>query len=154
MNWVKKIGIIDILIVLIVFGAIFYIVKPFNNKTEYSNNTSKIVYTFETNTVGEEFISQLEIGKDLFDSSKNYHVGKIKDFKIMPYREEFEDKENGTITLVELPEQYSVQIDIEADAVIENDVIAVDREEIRVGLYLPIKGKSFASYGYIIGIER
>jgi TetR/AcrR family transcriptional regulator len=39
-------------------------------------------------------------------------------------------------------------------AYFENDVITVDREEIRVGSYLPIKGKSFASFGYIVAIER
>jgi hypothetical protein len=56
--------------------------------------------------------------------------------------------------LEEVPGLYSVLIDIEADALIENDVITVDRDEIRVGSYLPIKGKSFASFGYIVAIER
>ena len=37
---------------------------------------------------------------------------------------------------------------------IGDDVILVDKEQIRVGLRLPIKGKSFASYGYIVGVER
>ncbi len=154
MNWIKKIGIIDILIVLIIFGSIFYIVKPFSANTQFTKTTTPIIYTFESNEVGEEFINQLEIGKDLFNSSKNFHLGKIKDFKVNPYREKFEDKENGVITMVEHPGKYSVLIDIEADAIIENDVVTVDREEIRVGHYLPIKGKSFASYGYVVGVER
>jgi len=47
-----------------------------------------------------------------------------------------------------------VEIDIEANAIIENDVILVDREEIRVGSYVPIKGKSIATYGYIIKVVR
>ena len=59
-----------------------------------------------------------------------------------------------TINLVEVPDLYNVLIDIEADATIGNDVIIVDREEIRVGLYIPIKGKSFASYGYVVKTER
>ncbi|MDI9494989.1 MAG: DUF4330 domain-containing protein [Bacillota bacterium] len=150
----KRIGIIDILIVLIIVGAVFYLVKPFKENTKFANNTSKIVYTFETIEVGEEFIDQLQIGKDVFNSSKNYYIGKIKDFKVNPYREEFEDTVNGIIRLEEVPGLYSVLIDIEADALIENDVITVDREEIRVGSYLPIKGKSFASFGYIVAIER
>ncbi|NLK64411.1 MAG: DUF4330 domain-containing protein [Tissierellia bacterium] len=154
MSYNKKIGIIDILIVLIVFGAVLYLVKPFKDNTKFSKNTVRITYTFETIEVGEEFIDQLKKGKDVFNSSKNYYIGKIKNFKVNPYREEFEDTENGIIRLAEVPGQYSVLIDIEADALIENDVIMVDREEIRVGSYLPIKGKSFASYGYIVDIER
>jgi hypothetical protein len=153
MSFKKKVGIIDILIVLIIIGAVFYLVKPFKENTN-SKNTLKITYTFETIEVGVEFIDQLEAGKDVYNSSKNYYLGKIKGFKVNPYREEFENMEKGIIELVEIPGLYSVLIDIEADAVIENDVIMVDREEIRVGSYIPIKGKSFASYGYIVAIER
>lgn len=152
MSFKKKVGIIDILIVLIIIGAVFYLVKPFKENVNF--NTKKITYTFETIEVGEEFIDQLKAGKDVYNSSKNYYLGKIKNFTVNPYREEFENMEKGIIELVEIPGLYSVLIDIEADAVIENDVIMVDREEIRVGSYLPIKGKSFASYGYIVAIER
>lgn len=154
MNWLKKIGILDILIVLIVVAGVLYIIKPFSKNVDSSNTTKTIVYTFETIEVGQEFIDQLEIGKDVFNSNRNYHLGKIKDFQVLPYREEFEDTKNGTINLVEVPELYNVLIDIEADATIGNDVIMVDREEIRVGLYIPIKGKSFASYGYVVKTER
>ncbi len=154
MKWIKKIGIIDILIVALILAGLFYIIKPFQNKTEFVKKTYPIVYTFETIEVGQEFVDQLKIGVDVFDSSKNYYVGKIKDYQVTPYRDKFEDREKGIISLVEIPDLYTVLIDIEADAIIENDTIIVDREEIRVGLYLPIKGKSFASFGYIIGIER
>lgn len=154
MGWIKKIGIIDILIVVVVIGAVVFLVNPFKSKVEVGSNTTPIVYTFETNMVGQEFIDQLEIGKDVFNSSKNYYLGKIKDFRVKPYKEKFEDREKGVIILYEIPEQYSVEIDIEANAIIENDVILVDREEIRVGSYVPIKGKSFATYGYIIKVVR
>lgn len=154
MGWLRKIGIIDILIVVVLVAGIFVLINPYRSKVEVGSNTTPIVYTFETTGVEEDFIEQLEIGKDVFNSSKNYYLGKIKDFEVLPYREEFEDREKGVITLVPYPDRYTVVIDIEANAVIENDVIRVDREEIRVGAYLPIKGKSFASYGYIIGIER
>lgn len=154
MKWFKKIGIIDIIIVLIIIGGIIFLINPYRSRVNEGSKATPIVFTFETLDVGEEFINQLEIGKDVYNSSKNYYLGKIKDFRVKPYREEFEDTEKGEIRLVEIPNRYCVEIDIEANAVIENDVIKVDREEIRVGSYLPIKGKSFASYGYIIGIER
>ncbi|MFA5576475.1 MAG: DUF4330 domain-containing protein [Tissierellaceae bacterium] len=154
MNWIKKIGIIDIAIVVIVLGAVFYLVKPFRSRADVIKNTTPIVYTFETKDVQMEFINQLEDGIDVYDSNKNYYLGKIKDFRYEPYKEKFEDRERGIISMVEYPNLYTVLIDIEANAQIENDVILVDREEIRAGLYLPIKGKGFASYGYIVGIER
>lgn len=154
MNWLKKIGILDILIIFVIVAGILYLTKPFSKGRDISNSGKKIVYTFETIEVGQEFIDQLEVGKDVFNSNRNYHLGKIKDFKVVPYREEFEDTANGTIKLVEIPNLYNVLIDIEANATIANDVILVDREEIRVGLYIPIKGKSFASYGYVVATER
>ncbi|NLY84885.1 MAG: DUF4330 domain-containing protein [Tissierellia bacterium] len=154
MNWLRKIGIIDILIVIVLVAGIFFLINPYRSKVDEGKSTIPIVYTFETVEVGEEFVKQLEIGKDVYNSSKNYYLGKIKDFRVKPYKEEFEDREKGVILLVPYPDRYNVEIDIEANAIIENDVIKVDREEIRVGTYLPIKGKSFASFGYIIGIER
>jgi len=93
MGWIKKIGIIDILIVVVVIGAVVFLVNPFKSKVEVGSNTTPIVYTFETNMVGQEFIDQLEIGKDVFNSSKNYYLGKIKDFRVKPYKEKFEDRE-------------------------------------------------------------
>lgn len=150
----KKIGVLDIIIIILVIGMGFYLTKSFRGKSGPGKATTPIVYTFEAEDVGQEFINQMEIGKDVYNSQKNHYVGKIKDFTVMPYEEEYEDTKNGVIKMVEIPDRYTVLIDIEADAVIENDVILAGNEQIRVGLYLPIKGKSFASYGYILGIER
>lgn len=154
MNWIKKIGIIDVLIVAVVIASMVYLIKPFKSKENIGSSSTPIVYTFESNDVGEEFVNQIEIGKEVYNSSKNYYLGKIKDFRVKPYKETVENLEDGVINIVEHSNKYAVEIDIEADAIIKDDVILVDREEIRVGLYVPIKGKSFASYGYIINIER
>lgn len=154
MKGFKKIGIIDIIIIVIIIAMGFYLVKSFKSKGNIAKTTTPIVYTFEASNVGQEFIDQIEIGKDVYNSQKNYYIGKIKDFEVLPYREEHEDTKNGVINLVEIPDKYVVLIDIEANAVISDDVILVDKEQIRVGLRLPIKGKSFASYGYIVGVER
>lgn len=154
MSWTKRIGIIDILIVLVIVSGVLYVLKPFSKKGEITKSNTEIEYTFETIEVGQEFINQLEIGKDVYDSNKNYYLGKIKSFNVVPFRDKFEDTKNGTITLVDVPNQYNVLIDVEAKAVISNDTIIVDGEEIRVGLYIPVKGKGFASYGYIVKIER
>lgn len=154
MKSLKKIGVLDIIIIILVISLGSFLVKSLREKGGPGKTTTPIVYTFEAEDVGQEFIDQIEIGKDVYNSDKNNYLGKIKNFTVLPYKEKHEDTKNGVIKLVEIPDRYTVLIDIDAQAIIENDVILAGGEQIRVGHYFPIKGKSFASYGYILEIER
>lgn len=154
MSRLKKIGILDIIIIIFVIIGLIYISRPFMRNLQRSDNTQKINYVFETVEVKQEFIDQLEIGADIFNSSTDQYLGEIRNFKISPYRERIIDTNEGKISLVVIPDLYNVIIDIEADGNIESNRISIDNFAIRAGLYLSIKGKGFASYGYIVSIER
>jgi hypothetical protein len=155
----KKFGLIDILIVLVLVGGGILGVKMIysgQQEAEVEAKTVSLEYKFETNAVGQEFVDSLEVGDEMFHSIKNEKIGVLKDFTVEPFKIEHRDLENGTIDMVESPENYRVIMEIEADGVIdeEEEKIVVGSEEIRVGMSLPVKSVGYATYGYIVAIEK
>lgn len=150
-----KISIIDIIIVALVIVVVVYGLSIFTNKSVISDPSKvKIQYTFETNSVIESFGDQLYVGADLYNSSRNHYLGKLISFEIKPYEVEVKDIEKGIITKQIVPEQFVASLVIEADAIEDDYNYRVTQENIKIGLSIPVKGKGFASLGYIVGLKE
>lgn len=150
-----KISIIDIVIVALALVVVVYGLSMFGAKSTVGDpNKVKIQYTFETNSVIESFGDQLFVGADLYNSSRNHYLGKLVSFEIKPYEVEVKNLEKGTITKQIVPEQYVATLVIEAEAVTDAYHYRVTQEDIKIGASIPVKGKGFASLGYVVGLKE
>ncbi|MBV1759121.1 MAG: DUF4330 domain-containing protein [Dethiosulfatibacter sp.] len=149
-----KISIIDIMIILVVIAIGYYAVTFLNTKDINTISKQTVQYTFETEDVNENFAKQLKLEGNLYNSSKNYYVGKLINFEVLPYETIVPDIQNGVFTKQVVPDRFIVRMVIEANTDQDDYNIRVNQENIKVGAMFPIKGKGFASYGYIIDIKE
>ncbi|MBM7562473.1 DUF4330 domain-containing protein [Fusibacter tunisiensis] len=149
-----KISIIDVLI-LILLVAVSLVGYSFLSPTETAEAEEiRIRYTYETSPVTENFANQLEEGMKLFNSSRNHEVGTLIAFESAPREIEVKDRENGTFKKAIVPDEYVVTLVIEANATQNAHHYYVTQEDVKVGAMIPIKGKGFATMGYVIGLEE
>lgn len=155
MKALRKFGLLDILIILVLLGGAFVFVRTMSQSQESDKETKPIKFTFETLEVGEEFVKALKVGDTVYNSISNEKVGVVKNFKSKPFEIEYRNAETGTIDIIEKPERYTVLIEIESKYSLEDeDIIMIGQEEIRVGKSIPLKGIGYATFGYIVEIKN
>lgn len=151
----KKFGIVDILI-LISLVAVIGLGISFIRRPEVVEQveTKVIRYSFEVTNVGEEFTDNMDIGDSLYHSSKDTYLGELVDYEASPSQIFHRDTENGEIVIIDNPIRIDVKMIVEAEAKVVGGILKVSDEDIMVGRGLPIKGKGYASYGFIVEIEE
>lgn len=150
----NKVSIIDILIlVLILVGGYlgYSILKP---SEIASSEYTKIIYTYESSPVSENFAKQLFDGAELFNSSRNHALGTLVSFEVKPREMEAKDIINGSFYKKAVEGEYTVVMTIEASATESDYNYYVTQENIKIGAMIPIKGKGFATNGYVVGLEE
>ena len=150
----EKVSIVDIMIILVVMAIGYYAITYLNTKDVNTISRQTIQYTFETEDVNENFAKQLQLGGNLYNSSRNYYVGKLIDYEVLPYETIVPDLQNGVFVKNTVEDRFIVRMTIEAGADQDAYNIRVNQENIKVGAMFPIKGKGFASYGYVIDIKE
>ncbi len=150
----EKISIVDIMIILVIIAIGYYAVTFLNTKDINTVSKQTVQYTFETEDVNENFVKQLKLEGSLYNSSKNYYVGKLINYDVLPYEIIVPDLQNGVFTKQVVEDRFVVRMTIEANTDQDDYNIRVNQENIKVGAMFPIKGKGFATYGYIIDIKE
>lgn len=154
MKNIKKIGIIDVFIIIFVTIVSFLLIKEQIFKKDELNNMVPIVYRFEIEGAQRQLIEQLELDKEIFIAEQNTSIGKVKDFQIIAYEKEHEDLDTGELKIIRYSDKYTALLDIKANSSIKDDTILVGQQEIKVGSKLRIKGKAMTCTGYITHIEK
>lgn len=152
----EKVSIIDIMIIaVVVAGIIFMMTFLFKQEAsiDLAENQQKISYQIEVLNVPEAFTKMPQPGGPVYNSSKSYHIGELVGVEVMPFEETAENYDEGTIEAVEAEDLYTVLLTIEAVAEVNDFEINVGQQEVRIGESVPVKGKGFAGYGYIVGID-
>ncbi len=150
----NKISVVDLAIVLmiVVLGLVAW--SYFGNTSTTTSNRIPVQYVYETTDVPKSFTEQIEIGGNVYNSNKNSYVGVVVDLDVQPYLMAVPDLSEGVFKNQLVKDRYIVRITIQADSVQDNYHIWVNQENIKVGAMFPIKGKGFASYGYVVGIKE
>ena len=154
MNWVRKIGILDLVIIIFVIVLLLLLGNYLFSKIGLKNNMERISYKLEITGAETQLVEELTKGKDIFNRGKNYYMGEIIKVETNPHKEEHKDLERGIINLVDHPEKSNILLDIEVDGRTVNGISVLEGEELRIGLETDIRGKSFDCIGTIISIER
>jgi hypothetical protein len=150
----EKISIVDIMIILVIIAIGYYAITYLSTKDVNTISRQTIQYTFETEDVNENFAKQLKLEGNLYNSSRNYYVGKLISYEVLPYEKIVPDLQNGVFIKNTVEGRFIVRMTIEASADQDAYNIRVNQENIKVGAMFPIKGKGFASYGYVIDIKE
>lgn len=152
MKFVNKFGIIDFIIIIFIIGVLGIGVNKFLLKDTSSNKTAKIEYLIESDRVTSD--STIKIGKEnIYNSIKNYDMGKVIDHYKKPAKVEVEDIVNGVFRLEESTLANTIYLKVEADATITDNAIVVGDEALRVGERYPIKGNRFSAEFVVLEIK-
>lgn len=141
------------LVILLVSGGIYY----FGYVRSVSGDAVEISFTVEFRGVVtgglESFIDLPQVGDEIFDSVKGYYLGVITGLRNEPttaftwnqLEERFEEPE--------YPDEYNMYVTITVDGIENDAVITTGEVDLRVGKEMYIKGKGYASPGYITAIS-
>ncbi len=137
-------NIVDLCIVVFVAAVAFVAYTFLSNTVTNSAPTQKISITMELKNVEKELCDAIEVDKTVFDRVGNQKFGVLTDARIKPATEVVISKLDGTVTEVEVPERYNVELDME---------LTTD-EEVYVGKSISIATKDFTGAGYVIRLEK
>jgi len=151
----KKINLLDIIIILavLVVGLVGY---KFLKKTDViTPSTVKITYRFRSDEQEPASADMITDGILVYDSVKNYYIGKVVKKEVVPATRDLYDEVNDQYKQSEVPGMINIILTIEADGIVQGKDILLDNQyDLKVGNQAFLKGKGYASMGYIIGIER
>lgn len=152
MKFVNKFGIIDFIIILFIVGVVGIGANRFLLKDTNSGKTGKIEYLMESTRVTSD--SDVKIGKEnIYNSIKNYDMGKVVKHYKKPAKVEVEDIVNGVFRLEESTLANSVYLKVQADATITDKAIIVGDEALKVGERYPVKGNRFSAEFVVLEIK-
>lgn len=155
---VKKINLLDAVIILVVIIACLFGYKFISNKqTEtFSGNSNKVEYVIRTMESMPEAFKMIEEGTTIYDSLKNYQIGTVTKKELVPTEKYEINLSDGTYEKTELPMEETVDmvLTIEANAKITDQNILIGDYIIKVGKEVFVKGRGYAGKGYIVSITR
>lgn len=152
---IGKLNIFDILVIgLIICCVVFAIFKlvPKSSNGSTSEKTNSFSYVIKIEGISETSGEMLKVGDEVFDKVSSSSIGKIKEIKIEPAKVLFE-REDGTITRVEMPTKIDVELVVETNGKISNgEYTANGLIRILVGQTKQIKTKYWMASGFVTEI--
>lgn len=152
----KKINLLDVFIILVVLVAcvIGYKFINKNDNVAVDDPITKIIYQVRTNETIENVYDMIEVGTLVYESRKNYCIGKIIEKTSEPSIRYAANIENAEYVPTEIEGHKDIILTIEANADKGTQNIMIQDYELKVGGEAYIKGKGYAVLGYVISIER
>ncbi|MDY3118451.1 MAG: DUF4330 domain-containing protein [Peptoniphilus sp.] len=147
-----KINIIDLLFLLILVVAIVGGIARFKDSAISVESTSKGKMTFLVDEVRTPTVENIMEGQDLYSYDKGIFMGKIVGKTVRPYEDAVEYE--GQWVNAEVPNKYSVYVDVDVDIKESDKAYVVGSEEIRVGNEYRVKTKTSSFTGICVGITK
>lgn len=143
--------IIDLLIVIVLIGGLAFVGIKFMPKE--TKETTKAVYTVMLNGKDKEFSNAITVGDTVSISNKEKDTGVVTDVKSMPAESIQLDSINGTYSKGEIQNKQDVYVTIESKVTATDSLIKAGNTPIKVGLSMPVRGKGYASMGFVVELE-
>lgn len=152
---IKRFNLLDAVIILIVLIAGIVGYKFLNKNEALDVNTQKVVYQVRTTESELEVYDKIAVNSDIYDSVKNYYIGKVINKERVSSTREVLDEKNEKYNVAEVNGKTDIILTIEANATTtDKDIIVGSGYTIKVGNSAYVKGKGYAGIGYIVSIER
>ena len=101
----------------------------------------------------EDFANAITIGDDVTISLTEKDGGVVKNVESKPAVTMVYNSIDGTYSNEVIEGKYDVYVTIEADTDVSDLAIKAGGTAVKVGAEIPVRGKGYASTGYVIGID-
>lgn len=146
-----KFTIIDALIIVAVIAAAAVVFKIFAPaKMSAGGNQTKAVFTVLLTGKDKDFADAISIGDVVSISNKEKDTGVVTAVEAKLAESLEYNANDGKYTIQTINDKKDVYVTIEAEATADEKLIQAGTTPIKVGLEIPVRGKGYASMGYII----
>ena len=151
----RKFNFLDAIIILVVLIAGFFGYKYLKKTDVVAPNMQKVVYQVLTNEVDDVVFNQINTDTAIYDSIKNYYIGKVIKAEKLPATRDVFNEDADEYVSAEVEDKINILFTIEADGVVSGkDIIVGGAYDLKVGNQAFVKGKGYAAGGYVVAIER
>ncbi|MBQ7661292.1 MAG: DUF4330 domain-containing protein [Clostridia bacterium] len=149
-----RINFVDILISLLLIALIsvgaMLIGNAFGVESNFGKTSSSVEYTLVLRNVRSEFCDKMQVGDEVVEAAKRFHLGKITSVKTEPYYLDVYSQTEGRMVYAEYPDFSTIVITIlSEEAAIDNEMCYVNGTKIAVGQGISFHTKNFCGTGYI-----
>lgn len=154
-NSVKKarFTVIDVLILLVVLAVVIVGAVKVVPMLKNSGKSQKVTFTVMVQNKDEDFGNAITVGDNVTISLTEKDGGVVKDVRTEPAVKQAFNSIDGTYSNEIAPGKYDVYVTIEADTDVNDLGIKAGGTAVKVGAEIPVRGKGYASTGYVIGIN-
>ena len=141
--------IILVILAVIVVGAI-KILPSFTSGSE----KEKVDFTVMVQNKDEDFANAITIGDDVTISLTEKDGGVVKNVESKPAVTMVYNSIDGTYSNEVIEGKYDVYVTIEADTDVSDLAIKAGGTAVKVGAEIPVRGKGYASTGYVESVRQ
>ena len=146
-----KFTLIDALIIIAVIAVIAVVGSIFlPAKMSAGGESTKAVFTVLLTAKEEDFANAIHIGDIVSISNKEKDTAVVTGVEVKPAESLEYNSEEGEYIVQTIANKSDVYVTVEADATADDKLIPVGTTPVKVGLEMPVRGKGYASMGYII----
>lgn len=145
-----KFTLIDALIILVAVAVAAVIVFKFMPAKMAGGEKSKAVFTVMLTGKDEAFANAVHIGDVVSISNKEKDTGVVTAVEAKQAESLEYNSNEGKYVVQKATGKRDVYVTIEADASEDDKLIQVGTTPVKVGLSMPVRGKGYASMGYIV----
>ncbi len=147
----KKFTLIDVLIIIAVVGVMIFGVFFLTSRSVDTNGSVEFVVLVAEREAGMS--DSMQIGDSVVLSYTEKYTGKLTDIKIQPSHIMAYDSNNTQYKVQDSYQTEDTYITIKADVDISENLISLGDAHIRVGEFIPVRGKGYATGGYIVEVK-
>lgn len=148
-----KFTLVDAVIILIVIAALIVGAKKVLPSILNGAEQDKISFTVLVQREDEGFADAITVGDKVTVSLTEKDGGTVTDVRTEPATTVAFNSIEGTYTNQVIEGKMDVYITIEADVSVTDLAIKTGGTSIKVGADIPVRGKGYASQGYVIAIN-
>lgn len=149
-----KIGIIDIIAIIIIVGVVAGTIYKFSSpETSVSSGKATILYTLKIEGVRTFTFDFYHVGDPCFDRKTDENIGEIKAVRKEPFLARTV-KNDGTILMAERPDLITIYVDIETSGNETNAAyFSNGTYELKAGSEVPLITKWIEVNGFIDDVK-
>ncbi len=148
-----KFTVIDAVIILVILAALAIGVKKVMPMFMNAGGDEKIDFTVLIQKEDIGFADAITVGDNVTVSLTEKDGGTVKDVKAEPAVTLAYNSIDGAYSNEIIEGKYDVYITIEAEASVSDLALKTGGTAVKVGAEIPVRGKGYASMGYVIDIN-
>ena len=148
-----KFTVIDAVIIVVVLAALIVGIKKIMPSIMIGAENEKVDFTVLIQNEGENFADAITVGDRVTISLTEKDGGIVKNVETKPAVTLAYNSIDGTYASETIEGKYDVYVTIEAEMDINDLALKTGGTAVKVGAEVPVRGKGYASMGYVIEIN-